>query len=262
MGGASRPGASRAGPQPVRRSVPRPQSFASQARPYAFLLVMPLVVGLALFARERTARIAQAMSLVDSLDRERARVQAARRRIGETAAANLDRGALERIIVDTAVELIDADGGRLSAAGPAGGPFVTRAHAGAQDSLGEVLTAVETAVRSQDPVKQQRLMSIILDDIERLSRLITDISDASRLDAEMSRAEMSPVKIKPFARSISEIESRLRSLGSTAQQTVGDQKRSLAAAGVIGGALTIVASYLHGRRRGRKRATVLEIRRS
>ena len=35
-----------------------------------------------------------------------------------------------------------------------------------------------------------------------------------------------------------------------------------AAAGVIGGALTIIASYLHGRRRGRRRATVLEIRRS
>ncbi len=62
--------------------------------------------------------------------------------------------------------------------------------------------------------------------------------------------------------SIAEIESRLRSLGASAQQTVGDQKRNLAAAGVIGGALTIVASYLHGRRRGRKRATVLEIRRS
>jgi hypothetical protein len=62
--------------------------------------------------------------------------------------------------------------------------------------------------------------------------------------------------------SIAEIESRLRSLGSAAQQTVGDQKRSLAAVGVIGGALTVVASYLHGRRRGRRRATVLEIRRS
>jgi hypothetical protein len=62
--------------------------------------------------------------------------------------------------------------------------------------------------------------------------------------------------------SISEIETRLRSIGTSAQRAVGDQTRSLAAAGVIGGALAIVASYLHGRRRGRRRATVLEIRRS
>jgi len=62
--------------------------------------------------------------------------------------------------------------------------------------------------------------------------------------------------------SIADIESRLRSLGTSAQRAVEDQKRSLAAVGVIGGALAIVASYLHGRRRGRRRATVLEIRRS
>jgi hypothetical protein len=62
--------------------------------------------------------------------------------------------------------------------------------------------------------------------------------------------------------SISEIEARLRSLGTSAQRAVGEQQRNLAAVGVIGGALTIVASYLHGRRRGRRRATVLEIRRS
>jgi two-component system, OmpR family, sensor histidine kinase ChvG len=38
-------------------------------------------------------------------------------------------------------------------------------------------------------------MAIILDDVERLDRLITDISDASRLDAELSRLELGPVDI-------------------------------------------------------------------
>jgi two-component system sensor histidine kinase ChvG len=38
-------------------------------------------------------------------------------------------------------------------------------------------------------------MAIILDDVQRLNRLITDISDASRLDAELSRAESAPVDI-------------------------------------------------------------------
>ena len=57
-----------------------------------------------------------------------------------------------------------------------------------KNPLSSLRSAVETAVRIEDPVKQRRLMAIILDDVERLDRLITDISDASRLDAELSRA--------------------------------------------------------------------------
>ena len=57
-----------------------------------------------------------------------------------------------------------------------------------KNPLSSLRSAVETAARIDDPVKQRRLMAIILDDVERLDRLITDISDASRLDAELSRA--------------------------------------------------------------------------
>ena len=39
-------------------------------------------------------------------------------------------------------------------------------------------------------------MSIILDDVQRLDRLISDISDASRIDAEISRAEAGPVRMR------------------------------------------------------------------
>ncbi len=38
-------------------------------------------------------------------------------------------------------------------------------------------------------------MAIICDDVERLDRLITDISDASRLDAELGRLEVEPTDI-------------------------------------------------------------------
>jgi two-component system sensor histidine kinase ChvG len=54
---------------------------------------------------------------------------------------------------------------------------------------------VETVSRIEDPQQQKKLMGIILDDVERLNRLISDISDASRLDAELSRAETVPVDI-------------------------------------------------------------------
>jgi two-component system sensor histidine kinase ChvG len=64
-----------------------------------------------------------------------------------------------------------------------------------KNPLGSLKSAVETAVRIEDPANQRRLMAIVLDDVERLDRLITDISDASRLDAELSRLELGPVDI-------------------------------------------------------------------
>ena len=43
-------------------------------------------------------------------------------------------------------------------------------------------------------------MSIIQHDVRRLDRLISDISDASRLDAELARADAEPVDMQQAAR--------------------------------------------------------------
>lgn len=75
-----------------------------------------------------------------------------------------------------------------------------------KNPLTSLRSAVETVGRVKDPEQQKRLMSIIMDDVARLDRLISEISDASRLDAEMSRAEMSPVKIKPLVQALSEVQ--------------------------------------------------------
>ncbi len=64
-----------------------------------------------------------------------------------------------------------------------------------KNPLTSLRSAVETVARVEDPDQQKRLMSIILDDVQRLDRLISDISGASRLDAELSRAESTPVDI-------------------------------------------------------------------
>ncbi len=64
-----------------------------------------------------------------------------------------------------------------------------------KNPLTSLRSAVETVARVEDPEQQKRLMSIILDDVQRLDRLISDISDASRLDAELSRAEMESVDV-------------------------------------------------------------------
>lgn len=64
-----------------------------------------------------------------------------------------------------------------------------------KNPLTSLRSAVETVARVDDPAQQRKLMSIILDDVARLDRLISDISDASRLDAELSRAQTEPVDL-------------------------------------------------------------------
>jgi two-component system, OmpR family, sensor histidine kinase ChvG len=73
-----------------------------------------------------------------------------------------------------------------------------------KNPLTSLRSAVETVVRVEDPEQQKRLMSIILDDVQRLDRLISDISGASRLDAELSRAESAPVDIAHLLKTLVE----------------------------------------------------------
>jgi two-component system, OmpR family, sensor histidine kinase ChvG len=62
-----------------------------------------------------------------------------------------------------------------------------------KNPLTSLRSAVETAARITDPDQQRRLMSIIEEDVKRLDRLISDISNASRLDVELARAALEPV---------------------------------------------------------------------
>jgi two-component system, OmpR family, sensor histidine kinase ChvG len=79
-----------------------------------------------------------------------------------------------------------------------------------KNPLSSLRSAVETASRIEDPVKLRRLMTIIQDDVERLDRLITDISDASRLDAELSRLEVSPTDIGAMLQALAEMHEATR----------------------------------------------------
>lgn len=64
-----------------------------------------------------------------------------------------------------------------------------------KNPLSSIRSAVETLRRVNDPRQQQRLMAIIGEDVGRLDRLISDISDASRIDAELSRTPMAPLDV-------------------------------------------------------------------
>ena len=59
-----------------------------------------------------------------------------------------------------------------------------------KNPLTSLRSAVETISIIKDEKQKKKLMAIALDDINRLDRLITDISDASRLDSDLSKDEM------------------------------------------------------------------------
>jgi two-component system sensor histidine kinase ChvG len=74
-----------------------------------------------------------------------------------------------------------------------------------KNPLTSLRSAVETAARVTEPEQQKKLMGIVLEDVKRLDRLITDISNASRLDSELSREEMTDVDIGEMARTLADV---------------------------------------------------------
>jgi len=64
-----------------------------------------------------------------------------------------------------------------------------------KNPLASLRSAVEGLGQVKDPELRDRLLGIVRDDVMRLDRLITDISEASRLDAQLSRAKFEPVDI-------------------------------------------------------------------
>lgn len=67
-----------------------------------------------------------------------------------------------------------------------------------KNPLTSLRSAVETLPLAKNDNSRSRLMDIIQHDVRRLDRLITDISDASRLDAELAREDAGTVDLKKF----------------------------------------------------------------
>ena len=64
-----------------------------------------------------------------------------------------------------------------------------------KNPLTSLRSAVETLPMAKTEANRKRLLEVIEHDVRRLDRLITDISDASRLDAELQRQEAAPVDL-------------------------------------------------------------------
>ena len=71
-----------------------------------------------------------------------------------------------------------------------------------KNPLTSLRSAVETLPLARNEHSRERLLAIIQHDVKRLDRLITDISDASRLDAELAREEANGVDLAGLVGSV------------------------------------------------------------
>ncbi|MEO6377039.1 MAG: stimulus-sensing domain-containing protein [Caulobacteraceae bacterium] len=104
---------------------------------------------------------ARAISLPDISEREDEVGDLARSLDAMTSALTARMGAIERFAADVAHEI--------------------------RNPLTSIRSAVETLELAPHPAARERLLPILKKDVSRLDRLITDISNSSRLDAELSR---------------------------------------------------------------------------
>ena len=83
-----------------------------------------------------------------------------------------------------------------------------------KNPLASLRSALESLARVEDPKLRDELQAIAAHDVQRIDRLITEIADASRIDAELSRTRFEPVDIAALAaRLVNERDSRQAGAG-------------------------------------------------
>ena len=71
-----------------------------------------------------------------------------------------------------------------------------------KNPLASLRSALETLDKVEDPALRRQLMDIAGHDVQRIDRLITEIAEASRIDAELARSIFEPVDLAQLARAL------------------------------------------------------------
>jgi two-component system sensor histidine kinase ChvG len=79
-----------------------------------------------------------------------------------------------------------------------------------KNPLTSLRSAVETLPLAKTDQSRARLLAVIEHDVRRLDRLISDVSDASRLDAELQRQEAAPVDLVRLLNTVVTIANEVR----------------------------------------------------
>ena len=79
-----------------------------------------------------------------------------------------------------------------------------------KNPLTSLRSAVETLPLARNENSRSRLLTVIEHDVKRLDRLISDISDASRLDAELQRQDMTSVDLRRLLTALTTVANETR----------------------------------------------------
>ena len=79
-----------------------------------------------------------------------------------------------------------------------------------KNPLTSLRSAVETLPLAKNERSRARLLEVIEHDVKRLDRLISDISDASRLDAELQRQDAAPVNLRRLLTTLTSVANETR----------------------------------------------------
>ena len=123
-----------------------------------------------------------------------------------------------------------------------------------KNPLASLRSAVDTLERVEDPELRRQLLDVVRQDVGRLDRLVMDIAETSRLDAELSRARFEPVDLGAM------IEAMLPMWESRSDNGVSGRLRA-AARRDRGRPGRRIAAVPAGRQSGRQRPLLLAARR-
>ena len=147
-----------------------------------FLIVLMVTIGLSLYlARSITRPISRLASAADQLRRS----GDTSRRLQQLPQRNDEIGQLS----DALLAMTDELQRRIQATAA----FAADVAHEIKNPLSSLRSAAETISLIKDPAQQQKLMNVILQDVSRLDRLITDISQASRVDTEIIGQDGEPI---------------------------------------------------------------------
>lgn len=82
-----------------------------------------------------------------------------------------------------------------------------------KNPLTSMRSAVETLPLARTEEARGRLLAVIQHDVKRLDRLISDISDASRLDAELARDDAVPLDVAQLLEAVVSVQNQTRREG-------------------------------------------------
>jgi len=96
-----------------------------------------------------------------------------------------------------------------------------------KNPLTSLRSATETLANAKTKQQREKLIAIVQNDVTRMDRLITDISKASRMDAELARQEGGPVDLEALLQNMADFYTQTQKPGSPKVRFVASDESSL-----------------------------------